>query len=387
MHRILLTLFLLVLYRIGCYIPLPGVNTSLVGLLDYGVYDGTLSALNLFLGGNLGRLSIFSLNLVPYLSASLLLYGLTMISTRFSHQLERTWSGQVIKYTYPLTFFVAIVQYHFLLLALGTVFPALILFEWWRFYALSFVTLLLGLFSLIWLSEQIDVYGVGKGVSLIVLVGILSELPTRFLAIYSENSVIYFVMTLSASGCLLGVMLYVETIQYRLLIALTDEKISGEPNSFSKMINLRGPFSGLLPLLLSSTILSVLSLLQPTLLSGFFLPGRISYQYLVGHGLLLTALLFILRSVSFDVVRYTTQFYQAGGLFPYVRPGVFGMLFTDSHVLRFLSLNWVYLTVVALLPEVLQHLFSATCCVDALTLFIVVRILLLFLSQTNSKEY
>ncbi|MEL6425952.1 MAG: phosphatidate cytidylyltransferase [Pseudomonadota bacterium] len=201
-QRILFALGLLIVYRVGTYIPVPGIDTAQLQLFFEQASQGIGGMINMFTGGAVGRMAIFALGIMPYISASIIVQLLTSMIPQLEQLKKEGQAGQrkINQYTRYGTVFLAVFQGYGI--AVGLESQGLVLDPGWFFRASCVITLVGGTMFLMWLGEQITARGIGNGISLIIFVGIIAELPAALYQFFESGRQ----GTLSV-GVILGVMI------------------------------------------------------------------------------------------------------------------------------------------------------------------------------------
>ncbi|MEL7415040.1 MAG: preprotein translocase subunit SecY, partial [Pseudomonadota bacterium] len=186
-QRILFALGLLIVYRVGTYIPVPGIDTAQLQLFFEQASQGIGGMINMFTGGAVGRMAIFALGIMPYISASIIVQLLTSMIPQLEQLKKEGQAGQrkINQYTRYGTVFLAVFQGYGI--AVGLESQGLVLDPGWFFRASCVITLVGGTMFLMWLGEQITARGIGNGISLIIFVGIIAELPAALAQFFEQG--------------------------------------------------------------------------------------------------------------------------------------------------------------------------------------------------------
>lgn len=370
--RLLFTLMVLVIYRIGTFIPVPGVDMAAysqvfaAGGSGGGADGGMLSRMNMFAGGAVERMAVFALNVMPYITASIIM---TLMKGSMPSLIALSKEGaqgtkQINQYTRYLTVFLATFQAYGiakLLEAQDFVINPGLFFE-----ATAVITLVGGTMFLMWLGEQVTARGIGNGVSLIILAGIIAELPKALFQTFNLNesgslSGALMLMVLAMSIGLTVLIVYVERAQRRLLIQYPKRQVAGGKmfggeNSF---LPLKLNAAGVIPPIFASSLL-----ILPATAGGFFVesgPGwvRTMLTY-IGYGqpvylLLYTALIiffcFFYVPYVFKPEDTADNLRQHGGFLPGIRPGKRTEEYLSYVLNRLTFIGAVYVAFVCVVPE------------------------------------
>ncbi|MBB36176.1 MAG: preprotein translocase subunit SecY [Hirschia sp.] len=386
-QRILFTLGALIVYRLGTHIPIPGVDPVQLKSMFGNNSGGILGMMNVFSGGAIENMAIFALNVMPYISASIIMQLMTTASPTLERLKKEGESGrkQINQYTRYLTVFLAVVQAYGISVGLSSIDPdsgkAIALEPGLFFQASTVITLVGGTVFLMWLGEQITARGVGNGISLIIFAGIVSVLPgaaVQALSSTREGTMSLFVLLgiVAISVALIIFIVFVERSQRRLLIQYPKRqqgnRMMGGESSF---LPLKLNTAGVIPPIFATSLL-----LLPTTAAQFAASGagaegggwwgdalRTVAAYLgpgqplfvVLYGLLVVFFCFFYTSIVFNPEETAENLRKYGGFIPGYRPGKRTADYLDYVLSRLTVIGALYLTVVCLLPEILKMNFSS----------------------------
>ena len=373
-QRILFTLLVLVIYRVGTYVPIPGIDFEQFRLAFEGQQGGVLGAFNMFSGGAVERMAIFALNVMPYISASIIMQ--LMAATVPSLERMKKEGGeqgrkQINQYSRYLTVVLATVQAFAIALGMQSMTnggASIALNPGPFFLATTVVTLVGGTMFLLWLGEQITARGVGNGVSLIIFAGIIAEMPRALFQILAQGesgSLSAPVVIASLVGLLLVLVfvVFIERSQRRLLIQYpkrqVGNKMTGGESSF---LPLKLNTAGVIPAIFASSLL-----LLPTTVAGFsaqsgpgwllnvttFL-GQGSPGFILFYAFLIIFFTFFYTSIVFNPEDTAENLKKYGGFLPGIRPGKRTAEYLDYVLSRLTVIGAAYLTIVCVLPEALK---------------------------------
>ena len=339
-QRIVFTLMLLVVYRLGTYIPIHGIDPVVLKEIFQRNAGGVLGIFNMFSGGALGRMTIFALNIMPYISASIILQLLTSLSPSLAQMKKEGESGRrkIIQYTRYLTVLLATVQAYGLSVGLEGMTGAngsAVLDPGFFFRLGTIVTLVGGTIFLMWLGEQITSRGIGNGISLIIFAGIVAELP-RALAGTLElgrtgaiSSAIILLLFAMAIGVVMFII-FMERAQRRIIVQYPKRQIGmkmtgGETSHLPLKLNT----SGVIPPIFASSLL-----LMPLTVAGYFggkgpewlntvsvYLGHGQPLYMVSYILLIVFFCFFYTAVVFNPEDTAEMLKKNGGFIAGIRPG------------------------------------------------------------------
>ncbi|MEM7776957.1 MAG: preprotein translocase subunit SecY [Pseudomonadota bacterium] len=376
--RILFTIGALIVYRLGTFIPLPGINPGAFAEA-FNSQGGILVQLNLFAGGAVERMAIFALNVMPYISASIIMQLMSSVDKRLEALKKEGEQGrkQINQYTRYLTVLLAAVQAYGIALGLegstGTVngvATPVVSDPGWFFRLSTVITLVGGTMFLMWLGEQITARGVGNGVSLIIFAGIVAALPTALAQLFTlaEQGTIstgILLMLLLVMVIAIVVIVFMERAQRRLLIQYPKRQVGNRMfQGDSSHLPLKLNSAGVIPPIFASSLL----LLPVTAANFSAAPGSGSADWLqavtaaLGYGqplhMVLYATLiiffcFFYTAVVFNPAETADNLRKYGGFLPGYRPGAQTTARIDYVLTRITVTGAIYLALVCLLPEVM----------------------------------
>ncbi|MGF1543456.1 MAG: preprotein translocase subunit SecY [Parvularculaceae bacterium] len=380
--RLLFTLGALIVYRLGTFVPIPGINPIAYAQQFQSQSGGLLGTLNLFTGGAVERMAIFALNIMPYISASIILQLMTAVIPTLEQLKKEGEQGrrQINQYTRYLTVFLATIQGYFIAVSLqggsGGGVPVVIS-PGPFFLATTTVTLVGGVMFLLWLGEQITARGVGNGVSLLIFAGIVAELPRAAAGLFALGQgsgaggaslpggvgLLVIVMALA----LIYFVVFIERSQRRIVVQYPRRQVGmrmtqGEKSHLPLKLNPSGvipPIFASSLLLLPATAAGAVGTDSPEWLQTLqimFAPGRPLYIAL--YGALIIAFTFVYTSVVFNTEDVADNLKKYGGFIQGYRPGPRTAEYLDYVVTRLTVIGAAYLAAVCLLPEVVRSQYS-----------------------------
>ena len=401
--RLWFTLGALIVYRLGTYIPLPGIDPVILQDIFRQQAGGILGMFNMFSGGALGRMTIFALNIMPYISAAIIMQLMTSISPTLSQLKKEGEQGRkkINQYTRYGTVLIATAQAYGIAVGIegmsgsqgsAVMDPG----AFFRFTAV--VTLVGGTIFLMWLGEQVTARGVGNGISLIIFAGIVAELPSALAATLelgrtgALSSLLIAVLLIGAVLVVYGIV-FVEQAQRRLIIQYPkrqqgNKMYGGETSHLPLKINT----SGVIPLIFASSLLLMpITVIQLSAGSGpeflttitTFL-GRGQPGYLIIFGVLIAFFAFFYTAVVFNPQETADNLKKYGGFIPGIRPGKNTADYLDYVLTRLTVVGAIYLVAVALLPEMLISELSVPFFFGGTSLLIVVSVTLDTVAQVQS---
>ncbi len=376
--RILFTLGILVLYRLGTYIPLPGLDPSQYAALFESQSGGILGSMNLFAGGAVERMGIFALNVMPYITASIIVQMMTTASPTLEKLKKEGEAGrkQLNQYTRYLTLVFALVQSFAIAGGLAAV--RLEGISSWFFILTGVVTLTGGTMMLMWMGEQITARGIGNGISLIIFAGIVAELPRAIYNLVAQartTSVdIGFVLAIAFMVIALIVFIvFIERSQRRLIIHYPKrQQAQGFAQGQRSFLPLKINTAGVIPPIFASALLMLPmtavgflgagAAADPNAASGIlgwlaanFSPG--SWTYIITYALLVVFFAFFYTSIMFNPTETADNLRKYGGFIPGIRPGSNTAAYIDYVLTRLTTIGTAYLVFICILPELLRRYF------------------------------
>lgn len=396
--RIWFTLGALIVYRLGTYIPLPGVDPVQMSDLIRKTSGGILGIVNMFSGGALERMTIFALNVIPYISASIIVQLMTAVYAPFEALKKEGESGRqkLNQYTRYGTVFLAIVQSYAMssgLLSAGVVAINPILFK-----VSTVITIVGGTMFLMWLGEQITSRGIGNGISLIIFSGIVANLPQSALNMLELGKDGSFPFTFILAIMLLIVaviafIVFMERSLRKVLVQYPKRQMGNKVYAGeSSHIPLKLNSSGVIPPIFASALL-----LMPLTIGSFASEGGPEWvqtlMFYLGHGRPLYMVLFSLLIVFFSFFYTTIVFNPAetadnlkksSGFIPGIRPGKATEDYFKYLLTRLTVLGSLYLVFICILPELLMAKYSLPFYFGGTSLLIVVSVTMDTVGQVHS---
>ncbi|RMF05669.1 MAG: preprotein translocase subunit SecY [Alphaproteobacteria bacterium] len=400
--RIWFTLAALVVYRLGTYIPIPGINPQALADAFNQNQSGILGMFNMFAGGAVGRMAIFALNIMPYISASIIIQLLTTVSPHLEQLKKEGEQGrkQINQYTRYGTVLLAALQAYGI--AAGLEGSGTIVNEPGLFFRLTTViTLVGGTVFLMWLGEQITARGVGNGISLIIFAGIVAEIPaalvgTLELGRQGTISTPLIIALLVMSVAVIAFIVFMERAQRRLIVQYPKRQTGNRMfQGDSSHLPLKLNTAGVIPPIFASSLL----LLPVTIASFSAGAGQggpewlITVTSLLGRGQPLYLLLFVVlivffaffyTAVVFNPSETADNLKKYGGFIPGIRPGQRTAEYIDYVLTRITVVGAGYLALVCILPEFLIAYVGVPFYFGGTSLLIVVSVTMDTVAQIQS---
>ena len=366
--RIWFTLGALLVYRLGTHIPLPGIDPTAWAEAFKTKQDGILGMFNMFAGGGIHRMAIFALNIMPYISASIILQLLTTVVPRLEALKKEGEAGRkaINQYTRYLTVGLAIAQSYGIAVGLQGM-GSVVSSPGFFFLLSTSITLTGGTMFLMWLGEQITSRGIGNGISLIIMAGIVAELPMALANMLElgrkgamSTGVILVVIVMVVA--VIAFIVFVERAQRRLLIQYPKRQVGNKMfEGQSSHLPLKLNTSGVIPPIFASSLL-----LLPTTVAQFMVGKGPDWLQMVtaqlAHGrplflmlylLLIVFFAFFYTAIVFNPTETADNLKKHGGFIPGIRPGERTAEYIDFVLSRITVVGALYLAVVCLFPEIL----------------------------------
>ncbi|XBQ16202.1 MAG: preprotein translocase subunit SecY [Oceanicaulis sp.] len=403
--RILFTLLVLVIYRIGTYVPLPGIDPDQFATAFQQQQGGVLGMFNMFSGGAVERMAIFALNVMPYISASIImqLMAATVPSLeRLKKEGGEQGRKQINQYSRYLTVILAAVQAFAIAVSMQNPDPttnATIAIDPGPFFLVTTViTLVGGTMFLLWLGEQITARGVGNGVSLIIFAGIIAEMPRALFQALEQGATGalpggVIIAMLIGIILVLTFVVFIERSQRRLLIQYPKRQVGNKMmGGESSFLPLKLNTAGVIPAIFASSLL-----LLPATVAGFSaqsgpdwlrqvvaLLGPGQPLFLGFYAFLIIFFTFFYTSIVFNPEDTADNLKKYGGFLPGIRPGKRTAEYIDYVLSRLTVIGAAYLTLVCLLPEILRAQYAIPFYIGGTALLIVVSVTLDTVGQIQS---
>ncbi|WP_140985593.1 preprotein translocase subunit SecY [Asticcacaulis tiandongensis] len=406
--RLLFTLGALIVYRLGTYIPIPGIDIAAFSQAFSGQSQGILGMFNMFSGGAVERMAIFALNIMPYISASIIVQLMGSVYgpwEKLRKEGGEAGRKQLNQYTRYLTLLLALVQSFSIAAGMQAASPSLALNPGPMFLITTVVTLTGGTMFLMWLGEQITARGIGNGISLIIFAGIVAVLPrtiTNLLALSKEGQITAFILFFVVVVVIATIIfiVFMERAQRRLLVQYPKRQVGNRmTGGESSFMPLKVNTAGVIPPIFASSLL-----LMPTTAAAFlgqnpdsvpswlsWLPG-LTAQLHQGQPLfvflyasLIIFFCFLYTSLVFNPEETAENLRKYGGFLPGIRPGKRTAEYIDYVLTRITVIGAAYITLVCLLPEFLvMGLGNASFYFGGTSILIVVTVTMDTVAQIQS---
>ncbi len=386
--RVLFTMMMLVVYRIGAHVPTPGINNEELFKFLQREGGALLGFLDIFSGGALSRLTIFALGIMPYISASIILQLMTVVIPHLSKLAKEGDRGrkQIIKYTRFGTIGIALVQGFGIAVGLeGMNQGAFVLSPGWPFRLMTVITLTAGTAFLMWLGEQITERGVGNGISLIIFAGIVARLPSAVVQTFNlyqigELALALLVALIVVMAGVVTAIVFLETGRRKIPVQYAKRVIGRKVfGGQSTHIPLKINTAGVIPPIFASSLIAF-----PATIAGFIqvpwvqsfgaqlAPGSVLYT-LVYVGLIVF-FCFFYTAVILNPVDMADNLKKYGGFIPGIRPGQRTSDYIYKVLTRVTFAGSIYLAIVCVIPEIMIYKLNVPFYFGGTSLLIVIGV-------------
>jgi preprotein translocase subunit SecY len=359
-RRIAITVGALLLYRLGTYVPLPGVDPTIWDQIFRAEAGGILGSLNLMAGGGIHRMAIFALNVMPYLTAAIFLQLVMMVSRRL-RALARTGEdgrASIERSTRTLAVVLSALQ------SLGIAFglegvPGLVAYPGWLFVTSTVITLTGGTLFLVWLSSQITLRGIGNGIALLLATGIVTQLPATVagalelgrMGMVSGNALVAVAATVIVATAFVVV---IELARRRIPVEYAARPGPSPARAGRSDLSLKLNPAGVIPVFLTSFFLGAPAAVGTFIgLGGSSSLGLSRPLYLILYAALIILFAFLYTAFVLDPEDAAENLRKRGGTIPGIEPGEPTAAYLDETVSRSATIGAIYLALICLLPEFL----------------------------------
>jgi preprotein translocase subunit SecY len=406
-RRILFTLLVLIVYRIGAFIPVPNINTEILKMQDLANQGGVFSLLNTFSGGALFQFSIFAMTITPYITASIIVQLLSMdVIPRFAQwakegDVGRKKLAQITRYG---TIGLGLVQAFSFAIGFNRIFEGLVINPSFTTYALIAIVLTAGTAFLMWLGEQITEYGIGNGISIIIFAGIVAAIPTGIGQLYTSqftdagdalflNLVKMLIIVIVVVAIIAGVIFVqqgIRKIPVQYAKRVVGRKMYGGQSTH---IPLKVNAAGVIPVIFALSLL----VFPPTIATYWrgnavadWIIDNLSYTAPLGmvlYVLLIIGFTYFYTFVQINPVQMADQMKKNGGYIPGIRPGKTTSVYLTRVMTRITLSGALFLAAISILPMILGNLagLPQTVQIGGTSLLIVVGVGLETMKQIESQ--
>ena len=399
-RRIIFTLLMLVVYRIGCFIPTPGVDAEALMSFFARQQRTIFGMFDMFSGGALERLSVFALGIMPYISASIIIELLKVVIPAIDRLYKEGESGmkKIKQYTRYGTLVIAAIQglgISFALEGMGGAEGTVVLHPGWSFRLITILTLTAGTAFIMWLGEQITERGIGNGISLIIFAGIVARMPSALINTVQliktgELPFILVVFLAVVMVAVVAVIIFMERAQRRIPVQYARRVVGRKMyGGQSTHLPLKVNVSGVIPPIFASSLL-----MFPATMGSFIKNEKLKYIFdLVAPGYFLHEALYVVlivffcffyTAVTFNPVDVADNLKKWGGYIPGLRPGKPTADYIDKVLTRITLGGAIYVSAVCVLPSILVSRFNVPFYFGGTALLIVVGVAMDTMSQIES---
>ena len=400
--KLMWTVLILCAYRVGVHVPVPGINIDALSHFFASMQGSVFALLDMFSGGGLRNVSVFALGIMPYISASIILQLLQVVSPdikRMAKEEGQAGRRKITQYTRYLTVLITIIQgFGIAALLEGMTSPdnlPVVQSPGWEFKVVTIITLTAGTILIMWLGEQITAKGIGNEISLIIFSGIVVGIPTAIGRTYEQiragdmNVVLVLVLLAGMLAVLVGIV-FVERSQRRIPIHYAKRQVGRKMyGGQTTHLPLRLNTAGVIPPIFAQSLL-----LFPATVAGFsqaewiqrvvswFQPGSIVYN-LIFVGLIFF-FCFFYTAIIFDPKDIAENLKKAGGFIPGIRPGDKTREYIDAVLSRLTLWGGVYIAAISVMPMFLMQKFNVQFYFGGTSLLILVGVAIDFMGQVES---
>ena len=370
-NKILFTLLIIGVYRLGAHIPTPGIDVQAAQeIAAQASTGGALGFINLFSGGALTQMAVFALGIMPYITASIIMQLLTVVIPRLEAWSKEGESGtkKITQWTRYLTVVLAVLQ------STGIAFlfnrgaeqlgfpPGVQLIPDFTFGNVSLIVLSLtaGTSLVMWLGELITQRGIGNGMSILIFASIISTLPSEYLAIYQQESIAVFIGLVFIAILVVVAVVTVEQGQRRIPVQYAKRVVGRRMyGGTSTYIPLKVNQAGVVPIIFASSVLYIPTLLQNTIQSpglqnwidnNLLNSGSVTHMAL--YGLLIVFFTYFYTAITFNPVDVSDNMKKYGGFIPGIRPGRQTAEYLDRILTRITLPGALFIAAIALMPNI-----------------------------------
>jgi preprotein translocase subunit SecY len=401
--RLLFVLGAIIVFRAGSYVPIPGIDATVLGQLLQQQKGTIIEMFNMFSGGALSRASIFALGIMPYISASIIIQLLTVISPYYQEIKKEGESGRrtISKHTRWGTLVLGTIQAAGIATGLPNMMHGLVLNPGFGFYFTAVVSLVTGTMFLMWLGEQITERGIGNGISLIIFAGIVAGLPHAIGATFEQarqgemNVLLLLLLAVIVFGVTYFVV-FVERGQRRIVVNYAKRQQGNQIYAAqSTHLPLKLNMSGVIPAIFASSIILfpgtiaswfgqgnswIANILQEVSLT--LQPGQPLYELLYAAAIIFFS--FFYTALVFNPRETADNLKKSGAFIPGIRPGEQTARFIDKVMTRLTLAGALYITVICLVPQLLMTLWHVQFYFGGTSLLIIVVVIMDFMAQVQT---
>ncbi len=362
-QKLMFTAAILALYRLGCFVPLPGVNREALGQGLDTSGNAITGLFGVFTGGAFNNLSVFALGIMPYITASIVMQLMTVAVPKLQALAKEGETGQqkITQYTRFFTLGLALLQSFAMLLFFrsGQVFPGVMTEATIIDSYLIVITLTAGTMLIMWLGELISQRGLGNGISLVISAAILASAPSAIQGLWESGNVLNIVVLAVLAVLIIAAIVFVNEGQRRIPITYAKRQVGRRMSQGgTTYLPLKVNMAGVIPIIFASSLLIFPVILaqfagnDPNTILGqvanFFAPG--AAPYLVLYALLVLMFTYFYTAVQFNPIEHADNLKKSGGYIPGIRPGQPTAVYLNTVLTRITLFGAFFLAAVAVLP-------------------------------------
>jgi preprotein translocase subunit SecY len=359
--KILFTLLIIAVYRVGSFLPLPNIDVDILAQRSQQTQGGFLSFINLFSGGALSRLAVFALGIMPYITSSIIMQLLTVVIPKLEQWQKQGEVGtkKITQWTRYMTVALALLQSTSLIFLFNNQIPGVIREFTPSRVAFMVLTLTAGTALIMWLGELITQRGIGNGMSMIIFTSVIAELPSQGYSVWQTGR-IEFGVILGLGLLIILAVVFMEQGQRRIPVQYAKRVVGRRMTSGgSTYIPLKVNQAGVIPIIFASSVLYFPTLLGSVIqwqpFQGFLnnhLVNQASPVYITIYGLLVVFFAYFYTAITFNPVDTADNIRKYGGFIPGIRPGKSTADHLDHILSRITLPGSLFLATIALIPSI-----------------------------------
>ncbi|MCC8376859.1 MAG: preprotein translocase subunit SecY [Rickettsia endosymbiont of Graphium doson] len=401
-NRIIFTIFVLIICRFGSFIPIAGIDAIALGSIAEKNQSGILGMFNMLSGGSLGRMSIFALAIMPYITASIIIQLMSVAYKPLENLKKEGEAGKrkINQLSRYLTVLLASLQAYGVAVSLESIVTntgPVVIIPGLFFKVTTVITLVVGTMLLMWLGEQITQRGIGNGTSLIIFIGIISGVPSAIISMFELSrkgalSPLVAIAVCIGVVALISIIIFFEKAQRKLLVQYPKRQVGNKIyGGDSTYMPLKLNTSGVIPPIFASSILLFPATLANFSSSNSEIMNMLTYY--LGHGkpiyiLLYVALImffsFFYTAIVFNSEETASNLRKYGAYIPGKRPGKNTSEYFDYILTRLTVVGGIYLSIICIIPELLMNKYVISLSLGGTSFLIVVNVVLDTLTQIQT---
>ncbi|MDY6820492.1 MAG: preprotein translocase subunit SecY [Deferribacterota bacterium] len=399
--KLFVTFALLVVYRIGTHVPVPGIDSEALSQFFSRQSGNLLGFFDMFTGGALSRLTVFGLGIMPYISAAIILELLTVVSPKLAELKKEGVEGRrkITNYTRYGTVLISCIQGLGISIGLESMTAPggghIVMYPGWPFRIITTITLATGTVFLMWLGEKITEKGIGNGISLIIFAGIVARFPAAVINTYNlfrtgEIQILTLISIIAIMLFITAAIVFMEISNRRLPIQYVRRSIGfGVSKPTTSYLPLKLNPSGVIPIIFAASIvafpatLSTFSNNEIVAKIGYYFSPNSAVYYLI-YIVLIVFFTYFYTSIIFNPDDIAENIQKSGGVIPGKRPGPETSKFIDYTLTRLTFVGAIYLSIVAILPQIIIRYFNMPFYFGGTSLLIVIGVGLDFMQKVEA---